>query len=313
MSELVHVAVGVIQGADGRILIAQRPQHTHQGGLWEFPGGKLAAGENTHQALVRELQEELAIETLASEPLIQIHHDYGDKQVLLDVHRVTRFSGEARGAEGQPLQWVAVDQLHNYAFPAANRPIITALRLPQKLLITGEAQSHKEYLAAIASAAAAGARGVQLRCPGMSAQDYLALASDCQQLCDSLDLPLFLNTSPEIFAQSQAQALHLNSHWLQQLTSRPVAPEILLGASCHNPEELRLAQILGVDYVSLSSVNVTSSHPDAEPLGWEKFAALVQKFPLPVYALGGLTEADLPRAIAAGAQGVAAISCWWPR
>lgn len=147
----------------------------------------------------------------------------------------------------------------------------------------------------------------------MSAQDYLALASDCQQLCDSLDLPLFLNTSPEIFAQSQAQALHLNSHWLQQLTSRPVAPEILLGASCHNPEELRLAQILGVDYVSLSPVNVTSSHPDAEPLGWEKFAALVQKFPLPVYALGGLTEADLPRAIAAGAQGVAAISCWWPR
>lgn len=313
MSDLVHVAVGVIEGADGRILIAQRPKQSHQGGLWEFPGGKLAVGENVHQALVRELREELAIETLASEPLIQIQHDYGDKKVLLDVRRVTRFTGEARGAEGQPLKWVEISQLKNYAFPAANRPIITALRLPQKMLVTGPACTQEDYLAAIQSAITSGTSGVQLRCPDMSTDDYLSLASACQRLCDFHKVPLFLNASPETFKRINGAGFHLNRHWLRQLTARPVAADILLGASCHDAEELQLAQALGVDYVSLSPVKATGSHPGAEFLGWENFAALVREIQVPVYALGGMTEADLSQAIAVGAQGIAAISCWWPR
>src|SRR5690606_7572608 len=103
-SKLIHVAVGVIVNADGKILIAKRPQTAHQGGLWEFPGGKVDAGETIEQALVRELREELAITVKDSRPLIQIRHHYPDKSVLLDVHKITRFEGNPIGNEGQPVQ-----------------------------------------------------------------------------------------------------------------------------------------------------------------------------------------------------------------
>lgn len=122
----VHVAVGVIK-QDKRIFICKRPQNSHQGGLWEFPGGKVEAGETVTQALKRELAEEVAINVKTSTPFLLIEHDYGDKKVRLDIHLVENFSGTPRGEEGQPSQWVAINDLANYDFPAANRTIIDKL------------------------------------------------------------------------------------------------------------------------------------------------------------------------------------------
>ncbi len=124
---VVHVAVGVVIDTSDRILVAQRPQHLHQGGLWEFPGGKVEAGELVTDALKRELREELAIEVIDAEPLIEIEHDYGDREVLLDVWRVTAFRGEPHGREGQSWRWVARGDLESLEFPAANIAIIEAL------------------------------------------------------------------------------------------------------------------------------------------------------------------------------------------
>lgn len=126
MSRL-HVAVGVIVRRD-RVLIARRPDNVHKGGLWEFPGGKVEVGETVTQALGRELEEELGIGVSASEALIEISHNYPEKQVLLDVQLVLSFTGDPCGREGQPLQWATVEELADYAFPEANTPIITALR-----------------------------------------------------------------------------------------------------------------------------------------------------------------------------------------
>jgi 8-oxo-dGTP diphosphatase len=129
----VHVAVGVILDADRNVLITRRAQHAHQGGLWEFPGGKVERGELPLGALTRELREELGIVIGRTSALLEVHHDYGDKTVLLDVHVVWEFSGEASGLEDQPLAWVALNDLAQYAFPAANMPIVTAVG---KLLVT---------------------------------------------------------------------------------------------------------------------------------------------------------------------------------
>lgn len=130
--KLVHVAVGVVLRAQ-RVFITRRAAAQHQGGFWEFPGGKCEAGESVEQALTRELREEIGIELHCCQPLICIEHDYGDKQVKLDTYLVTDFSGEPYGREGQPGRWIAVDTLQQYAFPAANVAIIEALQsLPLK-------------------------------------------------------------------------------------------------------------------------------------------------------------------------------------
>lgn len=124
---VVHVAVGVVVNHDQRILITRRAEGAHQGGLWEFPGGKVERGETVSHALARELEEELGIEVGPTEPLLEVQHDYGDKSVLLDVHLVRQFRGTAIGLEGQPLRWVHAHQLPDYAFPAANVPIVDAV------------------------------------------------------------------------------------------------------------------------------------------------------------------------------------------
>jgi 8-oxo-dGTP diphosphatase len=119
--------VGVVLDPAGKVLISRRAGNSHQGGLWEFPGGKVEPGESLGTALARELREELGIEIGRTSPLLEIRHDYGDKHVLLDVHVVWEFSGEARGLEDQPLLWVAPGELGRYPFPAANEPVISAL------------------------------------------------------------------------------------------------------------------------------------------------------------------------------------------
>ena len=117
----VHVAVAVIV-RDGRVLIARRPDHVHQGGLLEFPGGKVEPGETVQAALVREIAEETGLHVPAGslEPVIGIRHDYGDKRVFLDVWETSAAEGEARGCEGQPVEWLTPEQLRDEDFPAAN-------------------------------------------------------------------------------------------------------------------------------------------------------------------------------------------------
>ncbi|MDG2502048.1 MAG: 8-oxo-dGTP diphosphatase MutT [Porticoccaceae bacterium] len=127
----IHVVAAVIYGDSEQILIARRPQHLHQGGLWEFPGGKVEAGESAYQGLVRELNEELAINVTTATPFMQVSHDYSDKQVLLDIWQVTAFTGQPRGVEGQDCRWVPLTELLGessaYQFPDANKSILQKL------------------------------------------------------------------------------------------------------------------------------------------------------------------------------------------
>jgi len=124
----VRVVAGVIQSRSGnRVLIARRPTGKHQGGLWEFPGGKMEPGETPDAALARELAEELAISVDRSEPFLVVNHRYPDRLVVLDVWRVLAFSGIAIGNEGQEIAWVPIGDLAQRPFPAANQRIIAAL------------------------------------------------------------------------------------------------------------------------------------------------------------------------------------------
>ncbi|GAA3546636.1 8-oxo-dGTP diphosphatase MutT [Zobellella aerophila] len=124
----VLVAVGVVENPRGELFICRRGASQHQAYKWEFPGGKVEAGETVPQALARELAEEIGIEVLACQPFMRIEHDYGDKLVILDIRKVTAFNGTPHGLEGQPSRWVPLAELHDYEFPAANGPIVNKLR-----------------------------------------------------------------------------------------------------------------------------------------------------------------------------------------
>ena len=122
----IKVAVGVVLRGD-ETFITRRLAHQHQGGKWEFPGGKVEADETTEQALIRELKEEIGIQAHSSTPLIVIEHQYPDKHVLLDVHTVSDFTGAPRGLEGQEGQWIPLTKLPEMDFPEANKEIVTRL------------------------------------------------------------------------------------------------------------------------------------------------------------------------------------------
>ena len=305
--------VGAISDSAGRVLVTKRPDHVHQGGLWEFPGGKLEPGESPEQGLARELAEELGIEVRDSRPLIRIRHHYGDRHVLLDVRCVRSYAGIPAGLEGQPLAWQRPETLDPVDFPAADRPIITALRLPGRMLITGSDPFVPElFLARLARAVAGGIRLVQLRAHELNHADYRDLARHAFRLCRKGGARLLLSRDRDETLDVPRHGLHLAGQALFGLSERPGRPEDLVGASCHGVDDLLRAARLGLDYALLSPVQPTASHPDAEPLGWRRFAELADAATLPVYALGGLTEADLEVAREHGAQGVAAIRGFWP-
>ena len=123
----IWVAAAVIENSQGQILIAKRLEHLHQGGKWEFPGGKVEVGESALVALTRELKEEVNLTVKRASELVKLEHDYGDKFVILDVWHVTDFTGTAQGLEQQEVKWVTKNELVNYQFPAANLPIIAAI------------------------------------------------------------------------------------------------------------------------------------------------------------------------------------------
>lgn len=312
---VVHVAAAAIFDEQGRVLIARRPVHVHQGGLWEFPGGKVERGETVRDALARELREELGIDVQRARPLIRVRHDYPDKSVLLDVWRVDGFGSEApsvagKGREGQSLVWVQPHELSGYDFPAANIPIVTAVQLPDYYLVTPNPDDDfSAFLAQLDTCLRGGIRLVQLRAKTLSDTDYLILAKQCQGLCERHDAALMLNADPELVAEVGAAGVHLDSGRLESLSERPDVKWV--SASCHSPAQLRQAEKLGADFMMLSPVAATASHPDTVPLGWEQFQVLAELAHCPVYALGGMTPADLQQAFVHGAQGVAAIRALW--
>lgn len=307
----VHVVVGVVaHGA--QILVAQRPRHSHQGGRWEFPGGKVRADEAAHEALARELLEELGIHVRAAYPLIQVRHAYPDKRVFLDVWRVTDYDGVPQGREGQVIDWIDQHQLSELEFPEANRAIVQATRLPALYVISDSRRFGKpEFLRRLKRALKAGTQLVQLREPHLSDEDYQSLAHKVADLCHRYGAKLMLNGAPEWVSACGADGVHLNSRRLRQLRARPLTTKYWVAASVHDEEELEKASQLGVDFVVLAPVLPTGSHPHAKPLGWQRFRELCATTNLPVYALGGQRAEHLQPARDAGAQGLAMISGIW--
>ena len=312
----IDVAVGVITRARSEVLLAWRDASRHQGGCWEFPGGKLEPGETPLEGLIRELDEELGIrpDPASASPLLTIPWSYGDKAVRLHVWQADQFEGVPHGREGQAVRWFAISDLSPDLFPAANRGILRALQLPRQVWVTPDLDDLEEALMQLIHAAEKGAQMVVLRSQGQFPGCVAALETFSGQ-ARALGLRCILHErslrSPGISADEVRRiqgvdGLHLSAASLWSADHRP-GDDVLLGASCHTLADIRQANRLACDYIFLSPVRPTRSHPEARPLGWSTFGTWIAEAAMPVYALGGVGPEDLPHALRAGAQGIAGI------
>jgi len=312
--DVVNVAVGVVLQGD-QVLVARRPDFAYIDAEWEFPGGKVEAGESPFEALVREFDEELGIEVVGAKPLICVEHCYFGKSFRLHAWLVDSFSGVVQGMEQQDLQWVGLDVLESMAFPAGNRPIIAALLLPEVYVVSGAWKGEVEgYLSVLEDVLAQGVRLVQLRVPGVVGDLFVEVVRQAGVLCEAFGAELLVNCDDfSVVSELNVSGWHMRSEQLlgyDVKAGRPVGCR-WWAASCHNLVELERAVELGVDFVTLSPVLETVCHPEAVPLGWSEFEVLCRQARVPVFALGGLSLGDVEKAVSFGAKGVAGISGFW--
>ena len=303
----IDVAVGVVRDKTGRVLIAKRKDDAHQGGLWEFPGGKFEPAEDSQLALNRELYEELNIRTRSSSPLITINFNYPECRVHLHVREVNDFDGKPVGREGQECRWVAVGELNEYEFPEANKAILSAIKLGRHYAIIGGNNSW-QILRDLENVSTQGVSLVQIRAKGLSETDTEKILAVLRIKCNELGMTYLLNSQIPVKRKLE-EGLHLTSFDLMNLNQRPESAGFV-AASCHSLQELRKAEQLALDFVVLSPVMDTVSHPGAKVLGWQQFTEWVAKVNIPVFALGGVTKQDYKKALACGAQGISGISLY---
>lgn len=325
--KITDVAVAVFIKPDGTFLLSSRPEGKPYPGYWEFPGGKIEAGESVRDALVRELIEELNVVVTHATPWFTFRMHYTHATVRLHCWRVHAWhghmNGNMRGMEDQEFAWVALNEMNVSPTLPGCVPIFKALALPYVYAITNASEmgveSYLQHLRELWSKNASNGalvlgftneivpQMVQVREKNMSreacasfATSVVALARECEY---SRDVKVLINSDIALAHEASADGVHLTSAQLLTLKERP--DFALVGASAHTREEIERAAELKCDFVVVGPVQVTRTHPDQVPMGWKRFAELSEAAPLPCYALGGMSINDLPTAIESGAHGVA--------
>lgn len=186
--------------------------------------------------------------------------------------------------------------------------------LPTLYLITpdpGDEKHADRFLDQLEKSLLTGIRLVQFRAKRLEHETYKKLAIKVTACCKQYNATVLLNADPELVNELDADGVHLDGTRLAAYQQRPLESSKVISAACHSLDQLKKAEMLGVDLVTLSPVLHTTSHPEAEPLGWENFLQLTKKTKLPVYALGGMNAQLLSCAQENGAFGVAGINAFW--
>jgi len=310
MRKIVHVAAAVITRPDGSFLLGQRAPDTFYPGYWEFPGGKVEAGETPHQALVRELEEELGITVDTAWPWLTRQHEYEHAHVSLHFYEVPHWHGEVNDHVHSALSWQHADALNVGPMLPANGPILKALRLPRLMGVTHAWQIGVDaQLAALDRALENGLRMVQIRENTLPEEPRQHFIREALARCTNAGAIALINCLQSQTASGSSAGIHLTASQLMATEQRPDAEWV--GASCHNRTDLEQAAALGLDYALLGHIKETSSHPGQAGLGWEAAAALIPDLPMPVLAIGGLNPADMTSARQHGMHGLAMIRGVW--
>jgi 8-oxo-dGTP diphosphatase len=312
---VTEVVAAVLTLPDGRVLLAQRPPGKVYAGYWEFPGGKVEAGESLAAALARELHEELGVVVTRAGRWITRVFTYPHATVRLNFFRVSEWQGEPHPHEGQIFSWQLPDAVEVTPLLPANFPILKALTLPPLLGIShAESLGVDTFLARLDVALHSGLRLIQLRDKTLPQDTRLQLARETVRRARPHGARVVVNGSLELVRAANADGVHLDSTTAAQWTERPAGAKsdaFLVGVSCHDAAELAHAATIEADFALLSPVLPTLTHPGAATLGWDAFSRLTAASPIPVYGLGGLGRDDVALAQSRGAHGVALLRGAW--
>jgi 8-oxo-dGTP diphosphatase len=303
--KVIEVVAAVIQRNDGAVLLAQRPPGKVYAGYWEFPGGKVEAGESPEHALARELHEELGIAVERAYPWITRVFTYPHGTVRLNFFRVVAWRNEPHPREQQAIAWQRQSAETVSPMLPANAPVLSALALPVEYAITNAfSYGTARMLEMLEKRLEEGLRLLQVREPNLTEKERRFFTEQAVGLAHRYGCRV-LTKSP--FAG--AHGVHFTATELMKLTERPL--NMLAAASCHSREELEHAMRLEVDFVVVGPVKATATHPQGSCLDWHRFTDLVRGTAIPVYAIGGLQPVDMQSAWRAGAHGVAMIRGSW--
>lgn len=306
----IAVVAAVLQRPDGCFLLAQRPPGKAYAGYWEFPGGKVEDGETPAAALSRELHEELGIDVVSAYPWLVREFDYPHAAVRLNFFRVRAWRGELQSREAQAFSWQRIDAINVAPLLPANGPILQALGIPETYGITGfAAAEYQRALSLIEGALQQGLRLIQVRGKDWPPELFARYAGDIVARAHTCGARVLVNADIALAQRSGADGVHLTARQLRDHTQRP--DFALVGASCHNAEELCRAEALGADFAVLGPVLPTPTHPDAVLLGWTGLQRLAIDARIPVFALGGLQPGDREQALVSGAHGLAMVRGAW--
>lgn len=325
MTAITEVAAAVLLRGDAaapEFLLAQRPPGKVYAGYWEFPGGKVEPGETVYQALVRELQEELGITVDDVWPWVCCEFTYPHASVRLRFYRIRVWHGEIAPIEHSAFAWLQVGEPAAVApILPANGPILQALELPPLYALSNAEENGVEAeLRRIERALAGGLGMLQIRDKTLAPERREVFARAAMALAGGDERSendgngctpkacVLINDDQALARAVGAHGLHLSSQQLWQLDRRPDFARV--AASCHSAADLARAAQLGLDFVVLGPLLPTATHPGAAGIGWAEFSRLVERSPLPVYALGGMQPEMLETACLAGAHGLALMRGW---
>ncbi|ETD68947.1 thiamine monophosphate synthase [Pelistega indica] len=308
----IRVAVGVVLNPQGQVLLAQRPEDKPWAGWWEFPGGKIESGETEHQALARELKEELDITIGESYPWVHFTYEYPKTIVELSFRRVYTWNGEVRGLEQQAFAWTTPEKAHDLGelLPASVAPL-KWLNIPGTYAISHFATPDQQeaYWQQFDQLLAQGVKLFQFREPtwhdGVGSTSLKALFDAMLVKCHAHGAKLLVNSIHPRAWWTLADGVQLRAQDAVQLEERPIPGDKLMGVSCHHLADILYANVLNADFVVLGHVEATPSHPNQPPLGWEQFQQFAQEAGRPVFAIGGQSIKRLEKAREHGAHGVA--------
>ena len=305
MKKLIQVSIAIIRHKN-QVLLGWRDENLHQGGCYEFAGGKLEAGETPEQALIREIQEEVGIDVMPIKRFASFQFDYSDRCLSLFFILCKVKSYAELDKMDQAWRWIDLDDVQNYQFPKANQAIIQRISWSRKIAILNDDHEVQDIKHDVDT--------VYLR---QNVENFPQLLRDNPQLFTEKKIIVRWQDYQKLDADLQGKvfAVHLNSQQLVDLAESvsqnnelplSLQNKNLIGA-CHNENEIECANLIACDAIFISPVQSTPTHPEHTGLSWAGFAALANIAEMPVYALGGVACDDLKMAKAYGAYGVAGI------